>query len=348
MNHSGLHRGGHHTSTPSSTTQHLARRKQINTLRIFNENVIETRQDVEFQMSFDVTGPLTLVMLILLQRDFPAGARPTIRVIPKDGPNAALQHPWINEANEVVGSPGLNSFRSSMTDLGRVVQAIKREFEKNPPVVLADSATASSRLTHRAATKQKSLSPPESSIKSMLPPTELTLTASRSIPEIEELSQEQLEELKKDPVAFGVFYRKLEVATMTTLDGHAGHLKKEIQSLLDSSNDCNSGRSLTEELEDKKQLFLERKQEFHSICQTSRDKVELLKSTMETLDTFKLCDNLSIASQTDELESDKCAEAFLAGDMPLDDFLADYVNIRTRHHIRKSKVERFATVTDFK
>ena len=103
MNHSGLHRGGHHTSTPSSTTQHLARRKQINTLRIFNENVIETRQDVEFQMSFDVTGPLTLVMLILLPRDFPAGARPTIRVIPKDGPNAALQHPWINEANEVVG-----------------------------------------------------------------------------------------------------------------------------------------------------------------------------------------------------------------------------------------------------
>ena len=345
MNHSGLHRGGHHTSTSSSTTQHLARRKQINTLRIFNENVIETRQDVEFQMTFEITGPLTLVMLILLPRDFPTGARPTIRLIPKDSPNAKLQHPWINDINEVVGSPGLNSFRSSMTDLGRVVQAIKREFEKNPPRIL-DSSTGSSRLTY-TTTKQKSLSPPESSsIKSMLPAELIPAASSRSIPEIEELSKEQLEELKNDPIAFGVFYRKLDVTTMTTLDGHATLLKKDIQSLLDSSSDCYSSQRLAKELEDKKQLFLERKQEFHSISQTSRDKVEQLKSLVETLNTFKLCDNLSIASHTDELESDKCAEAFLAGDMPLDDFLADYVNVRTRHHIRKSKVERFTTITD--
>ena len=321
MNHSGRLHGGRPTSNSTSTTQQhlLARRKQINTLRIFNENVIETKQDVEFQMTFDVPGPLTLVMLIVLPRDFPNN-RPLIKVIPHgQTTSTALQHPWINESHDVTGSPGLNSFRSSMTDLGRVVQAIKREFEKNPP-----------QLTH--SKPQKPTSEPVTR-----PASQPVPHASRSIPEIEELSKDQLETLQKDPMAFGVFYRKLEVTTMSSLDDQATALKTEIQSILDSSSS-----SLEAELDAKKQLFLERKQEYHSICQLSKDKAEQLKSTIQALDRVSLCDNLSIASHQDELESDKCAEAFLAGDMPLDDFLSDYVKKRTSYHIRKSKLERFA------
>jgi len=325
MNHSGRLHGARPTSNSTSTTQQhlLARRKQINTLRIFNENVIETKQDVEFQMTFDVPGPLNLVMLIVLPRDFPNN-RPLIKVIPNgQTTSTALQHPWINESHDVTGSPGLNSFRSSMTDLGRVVQAIKREFEKNPP-----------QLTH--SNPQKPLS--ETVNVAIRPATSQPVPhASRSISEIEELSKDQLETLQKDPVAFGVFYRKLEVTTMSSLDDQATALKTEIQSILDSSSS-----SLEAELDAKKQLFLERKQEYHSICQLSKDKAEQLKSTIQALDRVSLCDNLSIASHQDELESDKCAEAFLAGDMPLDDFLSDYVKKRTSFHHRKSKLERFA------
>ena len=325
MNHSGRLHGGRPTSNSTSTTQQhlLARRKQINTLRIFNENVIETKQDVEFQMTFDVPGPLTLVMLIVLPRDFPNN-RPLIKVIPNgQTTSTALQHPWINESHDVTGSPGLNSFRSSMTDLGRVVQAIKREFEKNPP-----------QLTH--SNPQKPIS--ETVNVAIRPATSQPVPhASRSIPEIEELSKDQLETMQKDPIAFGVFYRKLEVTTMSSLDDQATALKTEIQSILDSSSS-----SLEAELDAKKQLFLERKQEYHSICQLSKDKAEQLKSTIQALDRVSLCDNLSIASHQDELESDKCAEAFLAGDMPLDDFLSDYVKKRTSFHHRKSKLERFA------
>ena len=44
-----------------------------------------------------------------------------------------MQHSWIDiRSGNVIGSPGLNNF-SAHSDLGRVVQVIKREFELKPP-----------------------------------------------------------------------------------------------------------------------------------------------------------------------------------------------------------------------
>ena len=114
------------------------RRKQINTLHIFNENVVEVRHDVEYRITWihqihQNIIPLTLV--IVLPQDFPF-SRPVIRMFAAKSENyeANLTHPWLNADNVVIGSPGLNSF-GIHSELGRVVQAIKREFERNPPVI---------------------------------------------------------------------------------------------------------------------------------------------------------------------------------------------------------------------
>ena len=181
--------------------QHLARRKQINTLRIFNENVVEARQDVEFQVTFTVAGELNLIMIIILPQDFPAdNSKPMIKVFEASGKansSNKLQHPWINDSHDVIGSPGLNAFRPGSTDLGRVVQAIKREFERNPPKV---SVQASASQTEAPVSLPVAKTEPI--------PNFACQAEHRSIPEIEKLDQKELEELQNDPIAFRVFLNR--------------------------------------------------------------------------------------------------------------------------------------------
>ena len=183
--------------------QHLARRKQINTLRIFNENVVEARQDVEFQVTFTVAGELKLIMIIILPQEFPAdNSRPIIKVFEasnKAGSSNKLQHPWINDSHDVIGSPGLNAFRSGSTDLGRVVQAIKREFERNPPKVSIQTAPTQTQAPVAAMPVAKTESLPNFACQA----------EQRSIPEIEKLNLKELEELQNDPIAFRVFLNRL-------------------------------------------------------------------------------------------------------------------------------------------
>ena len=125
---------------------------------------------------------------------------------------------------------------------------------------------------------------------------------------------------------------------MSSMDGKTKALSEEIKSLISSNG------HVTKELERRKELLLEKREEFKSLCQCSRDKVEELKSAEISVTT--LCDNLSIASHENELESDKFAEAFLAGDMPMDNFLTNYINSRKNYHLRKSKLEKFGTLTN--
>ena len=124
----------------------LDRRKQINTLLIFNENVTELVPNVQYRMDFTgggSSGPLT--MLIHLPPGFPK-EKPSIKIEP-----LGLQHSWIDiRSGNVIGSPGLNNF-SAHSDLGRVVQVIKREFELKPPISTNQIQTVQSNTNSYAA-----------------------------------------------------------------------------------------------------------------------------------------------------------------------------------------------------
>ena len=83
------------SSTPHDMQQHqmrslaLDRRKQINTLLIFNDNVSEVSPNQRYRVDFQA-GVTPLVMIIDLPPKFPAhGARPSIRVEPASPPAAA-------------------------------------------------------------------------------------------------------------------------------------------------------------------------------------------------------------------------------------------------------------------
>ena len=103
----------------------LSRRKQINTLMIFNENVSEVEVDSKYRIDFSIRNrPVSLD--IYLPGGFPKD-RPVIRL---QDPLKTFSHPWLDPEGNVVGAPGLLN-HSVHSDLGRVAQAIKREFERN-------------------------------------------------------------------------------------------------------------------------------------------------------------------------------------------------------------------------
>ncbi|XP_043280229.1 vacuolar protein sorting-associated protein 37A-like [Venturia canescens] len=115
------------------------RKRQIDTLKIFNDNVSELREDVEYQVQFDAASR-RMAITVELSPEFP-WEKPVLRVSPP------ITHPWCNEHSEITSAPGLLNF-TVHSDLGRVVQAIIREFSKNPPQLQEDVASASV-VTHR-------------------------------------------------------------------------------------------------------------------------------------------------------------------------------------------------------
>ncbi|XP_014472798.1 PREDICTED: vacuolar protein sorting-associated protein 37A [Dinoponera quadriceps] len=117
----------------------LKRKRQIDTLKIFNDNVIELREDVDYQVEFHA-GERRMAIMVSLSPNFPL-EKPVLRVSPP------ISHPWCNEHSEVTSAPGLLNF-SVHSDLGRVVQAIIRELSKNPPQLLEDISPGSTK-SHR-------------------------------------------------------------------------------------------------------------------------------------------------------------------------------------------------------
>lgn len=117
----------------------VKRKRQIDTLKIFNDNVVELREDVEYQVQFDA-GERRMAIMVSLSPEFPL-EKPVLRVSPP------INHPWCNEHSEITSAPGLLNF-TVHSDLGRVVQAIIRELSKNPPRLLEDISPGSAK-SHR-------------------------------------------------------------------------------------------------------------------------------------------------------------------------------------------------------
>lgn len=85
-------------------------------------SVSEIQSDEKFGIKFK-SGANEIMLIIELGPEFPFK-------VPKLSLEPNLNHPWI-ENDEVKHFPGLINFTSN-SDLGRVCQAIIREFEKNP------------------------------------------------------------------------------------------------------------------------------------------------------------------------------------------------------------------------
>ena len=318
----------------------LARRKQVNTLHIFNENVVEVRHDLEYRITFQVGDQLSLSLQILIPPEFPSRSRPLLRVFPvkSDVGDVRISHPWLGNDNLVVGSPGLNNF-GIHSDLGRVVQAVKREFEKNPPSVIKEYN--SKQINHKyESSPAKPLVSSSAGLSKGYDGNCSYLGAKGGlavIPEIEKLSKEELKALLTDQLAFTVFSRQLNVTMLSSMEEGSEKLKKEIMSLVQNN------AKLANELDKKKDNFQTRLNVLEESRKVTEDMKKELFEGAQQLTKPVICDNLLAASHTDECKSEACADQFLSGNLPIDDFLTQYIESRTQHHVRKTKHDKIMT-----
>ncbi|XP_046983017.1 vacuolar protein sorting-associated protein 37A [Schistocerca americana] len=299
----------------------LKRKRQIDTLKIFNANVTEVHADVEYRVDF-VSGDHQMALHVILGPEFPL-EKPILRVVP------AVSHLWVNETGEVVGAPGLISF-TVHSDLGRVVQAIIREFEKNPPPLAANINIPNSMLTGGAPAIPPALSTaPQPQLQLPPEPSELRdLLAGMSVAELEELrrdgpvADDRLAELVSD------------LPPLRRMEQQRDQLVAGIVALAESN--------------------LSRQPELQAAREAVRakaEKVSALRARFEELGVEhrrlaeryapdNIRETLCLAAQQSDEESDAVAEAFLSGRVDVERFAAQYIRIRALSHERKTKEEK--------
>ncbi|KAJ8939181.1 hypothetical protein NQ318_017078 [Aromia moschata] len=170
------------------------RKRQINTLMIFNDNVVEVIEGEEYEISFN-SGGNQLCLKVILGKDFPK-EKPTLKVLP------VVIHPWVNGHGEVTSAPGLLNF-TIHSDLGRVVQAVMREFQRTPPPLALNHSNS---VVSPISDNEKRASPINyqsfPSIKSFSPPTHISQSnftyQSSTFPELALLSLEELQLLNEN------------------------------------------------------------------------------------------------------------------------------------------------------
>lgn len=285
----------------------LDRRKQINTLLIFNENVFEVAANLEYNLGFVCGDGTASTLSVILPPQFPRSERPHIFV--KSPP---LTHPWLTEDGLVVGSPGLNSF-GAHSDLGRVVQAIRRELERN------------------AFKCQKNVEK-KFTTTTVVPP----VVVSKTIPEVSRLTEAELDDLKCDEVALRKFCQGLNNAAMEAIDTDLECAKKSVVEALEHNRGlCQSVEAKSKELAEKGERVQEAK------CRV-RQLSDQLKVYQDKYSGSSLKKQTEKASLEDEAASELCAEEFLAGRQKnLEQFVSDYLRLRSGHHAKKVCSDNF-------
>jgi len=109
------------------------REQQIDTLKVFNENVTEIHFDKEYCVEFP-TNAGSLKLIIELNPKFPL-EKPRMKVYPR------IIHKWVDINGEIVLAPGLTNY-TIHSDLGRVVQVIRREFELDQSLIQANESNS--------------------------------------------------------------------------------------------------------------------------------------------------------------------------------------------------------------
>lgn len=324
----------------------LDRRRQIDTLKVFNDNVTEIQDDVEYKVEF-TSGGKNMALVVILGPEFPL-SKPVLRIRPD------IVHPWVNETSEVINAPGLINY-TAHSDLGRVVQAIIREFERRPPLFSTDINSVASSSQKNDVTVDGRSSPhfrhiyqnslPSSSKYPQMPHYSLpsnnnvsfqsTARGSLQFPELNNLSLEELKKLDESIDRQDEFLFKYNSDLQNTY--------MAVEDLLGKN----------EELA-KENLSMEPKLDLlKSIVKKNMDKVSSLKAQYESHSNEyqkqsekyapeNIRDHLRIAAVNTDEESEKVADQFLNKQLDLDTFINSFIERRTVFYCRKTKEEKLS------
>ncbi|KAG6464894.1 vacuolar protein sorting-associated protein 37A [Manduca sexta] len=279
------------------------RKRQIDTLKIFNANVTEIKENAEYRVEFNVNNK-NMSLNVILGPEFP-NEKPSIFV------NPPVSHQWVAEnSNQVVGAPGLINF-TVHSDLGRVVQAIIREFQKSLPSV--NEETIKSNETS-----------PQSNYSAQ----------SLMFPELNDLTVDELKEILENT---DLQDKLLETnPQLVELDLETEELMGSIEQIAQD----NIGKQ--QMLDDLKTEVIDR---ISAIVQMKMNYEELNKKHQklcEVYDPHRIRDCLKQAALKADEDAEVIAEQFLLGNIPAEAFVSKFAEKRALGQARRAREERLA------
>ncbi|XP_044736269.1 vacuolar protein sorting-associated protein 37A [Chrysoperla carnea] len=313
------------------------RKRQIDTLKIFNDNVTELTEGTDYKIVF-TAGNNELTLNVYLSGDFPNEC-PQIRITP------LIVHPWVSVDGQVTKAPGLLNY-TIHSDLGRVVHAIIREFERNPPV-LASEATSNVPCTAEMDPVNVGRASPVSQnygnnySRLYNSPTRASTSMSLPIPmqaiyfpELNNLTIEELQKLKESESKQDEFLDNLIQV-------------KEINDTIDAlilqiENIAVSSLSKQDLLFKKKQEVLEKIEKVSNLkgrCETLN---RIYQSWADKYTPSNIQNLLEIEAMNKDKECEAIATNFLSGEISIDKFLQNYVKAKKSSQLCKTKADKLA------
>jgi len=311
------------------------RRRQIDTLKIFNDNVLEIQADNEYQVRFR-SGRNDLTLHVYLSKDFP-NDKPSLKVLP------VVLHPWVNRDGEICSAPGLLNF-TVHSDLGRVVQAIIREFVRNPPHLANNDLAASPSIPIRNNDNSK-ISP--TFYQKFSPPVQQTFQhiASNSLlntyqpqtlafPELASMSVEELQFLNECSERREEFLDNLP---------QSKEMKKTLEDLMTQIEELvDSNLVKKEKIDELKQDVQLKVEEVTKLAFETENLIGAYQNLAEKYSPKNIKNLLHDAADEENNNSEKIAESFIRGDLDVEKFVLDYVKSRSLAQVRKTKEEKLS------
>ncbi|XP_050070581.1 vacuolar protein sorting-associated protein 37A [Anopheles maculipalpis] len=302
------------------------RKRQIDTLKIFNHNVQEVKENEEYLVNFDCGGR-EIAINILLGSSFP-NEKPKLIVSP------ILRHPWVNAATGVIeNAPGILNY-TIHSDLGRIVQAVGREFEKHPPKFVNEPTTSATPQHHAA------------------PPTHQT-TRNGNVQDFGTDNRKALlSPSHHEPDQFGL--RNLTTDELNRLNTDEDYLEEFITKLPFVQHQNDEMDQLLAGIESlavvnlaRKEMVEERKSkveslalEFKELGQQWETMNQRYQRKAEDFSPQHIKELLQIAVSTADSKSDDEAQRFLAGQSDVGTFLQNFIESRKLYTMRKAKEDR--------
>lgn len=295
------------------TDTRLSRQKQINTLKVFNELVECVVEGAEYRIKFRGPDQLQLCLTVKLPPDFPT-AQPHVFIEP------IVYHSWVQPTTgRIIQAPGLLNF-SPHSDLGMVVTAIRREFEKRESLQVLQQQQQPS-----PAAQTSSHDPAAGSAD----PIQAKLL---------QLSKEELEEIMNNETAFEKLMCSL---SYPPLDNLAENIKS-MEEVVKVTAETNI--QLETEIEASRDALLCKVEEYHTKKLSLGQVFAKVKSLKARVDGAVLADKLVRLSVDNEEKSDSIADKFLAKEMGVEQFLAEYVKTRQESHLQKLKADKIKEI----
>ncbi|KAL1514143.1 hypothetical protein ABEB36_003450 [Hypothenemus hampei] len=305
------------------------RKQQISTLKIFNDNVTEINEDCEYEVAFQ-SGNNNLVLGVTLSNDFPE-EKPVLSIKP------LISHPWANENGLIVAAPGLLNF-TPHSDLGRVVQAIIREFQRIPPNLVSDANTVSPSvpITEKRTSPNFSnynFSPPHcgpsvSGANSMI----MQPIQSSIFPELNLLSTEELRFLNESENRQDEFIDELP-----NVREHNRMLDELIAQIEETAEENLSKEEKVCHLRDVVESQIE---EVTKLAFDNERLYSQYQNLSENYSPRNIQDAVGKAAKAAEEDSERIAESFLQGELDVDKFLVMFIKAKSLYQLRKTKEEK--------